>query len=218
MNTNAQEYLSKESQDQSTASPGNKKFSIVRAEDETVTSIAPRLRTEVRKLRTISDGAKVLYDELSDLSFWPKVTAGPGVVRMSKQKLGKRLGVSYRTIARRSDELESHRKIWTTTEWYMGFEITYWHLRGLADSQTELWQEGHPSCGNGSRKGTRYHAARGERGKWIKNGNGNGHASTTDNPDIPVKSAVLPDLSRDHGQDCPETTVRTVLRQRTKLS
>ena len=117
-------------------------------QDEKLKSLAPRLRTLARHSKLLTDGAKVLFDELTDLSFLNMVSPRRGVVRISKKALAEDLGVSDRTITRHAHELEEARFIWTRTTWMGGMEITVWYIRQMADEKAEHYFRADPSFGS----------------------------------------------------------------------
>src|SRR5438552_18858951 len=93
------------------SSDGNghtKAFDIVPHEED-LSAIAPRLRRAARMDRDLKDGAKVLFDHLTDQSFLYSVSPARGVVTMSKRKLAEELHASVRSISRYAVQLESKR-------------------------------------------------------------------------------------------------------------
>lgn len=179
-------------------------------EPEKQSSVAPKLRTAARHCATITDAAKVLFDELTDASFLDSVSPARGVVKMSKKVLAQELCCSVRTITRACRELEAARFIWTRTVWECGFEISLWYIRGLANPQAELFQR--PNASYGSARGRRERRVeRGAHGRFMKPpGSGPATVATVAaNGQIcpleesTVEPAVLPVLSPDYGQDCP---------------
>src|SRR5439155_3732457 len=93
------------------AASGGAKFSIVPAQDENISSIAPRLRYSATHDPDLSFGAKVLLHHLTDQSFLSSVSSAIGVVTKSALKLGEDLACSERTIRRFRFELETKRFI-----------------------------------------------------------------------------------------------------------
>ncbi len=182
-----------------------KAFDIVPHEED-LSSIAPRLRRAARMDADLTDGAKVLYDHLTDQSFLYSVSPARGVVTMSKPKLAEELKCSERSIARRRVQLQSKRYVWTRTFWRGGFELTNWYIRGMAKPQQELWDDSDPSWGSSNSKRRRGQPVRGPQGKFVRNGEG-GSKST----DLPIKSGEA-------GQPCPAATVKIDLRSRTAVS
>lgn len=146
----------------------------------------------------MSDAAKLLFDDLTDLCFLSKHSVGFGVVRAGKPDLAERLGKSVATITRAQKEL-TPAEVWTKTGWYEGHEITIWFLRGIADSQLEFDQftEGVTKRPR-TRVAPRVQAARNGHGHFCKvNGNANSH-----------KKELLPvDLTVHSGQSCGGATV-----------
>lgn len=96
-------------------------------------------RQEVRRKKIISNIAKLLFDDLTDLCFLQKFSVGFGIVRIGKPLLAERLGCSVPTITRAQQEL-TPGELWTRTGWYEGHEITIWFLRGVADGQLQFDQ------------------------------------------------------------------------------
>jgi hypothetical protein len=175
--------------------------------------IAPRLRAAVRRTKNLSEGAKVLFDELTDLSFLNSVSPQRGVIEMSKKLLAWELHVSDRTVTRWTRELEAARFIWTRTIWKGGFENTLWHIRGMANPQTELFDRPDPRWG--TPRGRR--ARRPERdgaGRFMKAPNG----QICPLDAFTVKPAEKPDLSPAYGQECPRPGDTSVPGQGTKMS
>ena len=185
----------------------NKKFRIVREQDEDITSIAPRLRYQVQTDGELTDGAKVLYCFLSDQSFLRSVSPHKGVVTMSKLKLAEHLKVSVRSVARHGRELEARRFLWTRIFWKGGFELTNWYLRGLADSQSEMWDDADPSWGRTRIRGRRSRpVTRGSNGQFCPYGD-----ETPEIADLLEKTVV-------DGQPCPGATVKIDRCQRTAVT
>jgi len=206
-----------------------KKFNIVPAQDEeqSETNIAIRLSRECRHSNKVGEGPKVLFEELKDLWFWPKVRDNQGAVVMSKPKLSERLQVSAKTIARWKEELEANRFIWTKTFFKAGFELTRWFIRGLSNSQNELFSDNwtDPSFGRSRPGKSRRKFQQGTNGQFCpktKNtekpaksaGNGQNCPSTMDSS-VPWPGT---DLSVDHGQNCPSPRDSSVRHQGTDLS
>lgn len=204
-----------------------KVFGIVPAEEE-LSSIAPRLRRAARMDRELTDGAKVLFDHLTDDSFLMSVSPARGVVTKSKPKLADELNCSVRSITRYEHELSLRRFIWTRTFWRGGFELTNWYIRGMAKAQQEFWQDSDPSWGR-SRSGQRRSIQRGPNGQFCPYGDprsestdllgksavdGQPCPSTTDSPDRWPRTAV----SLDKGQPCPLSTDSPDREQRTVLT
>jgi hypothetical protein len=189
------------------ANGSDKKFGIVPMQDENLASIAPRLRYQVQTDAGVPDGAKVLYCFLSDQSFLNSVSPSRGVVTMSKLKLAEHLKVSSRTIARNGRALESKRFVWTRIFWRGGFELTNWYLRGLADSQTEMFDNADPSWGRTRIHGLRSRqTARGSNGQFCPHGGPQ------------PETADLLEKSRVNGQQRPRATVKIDRCQRTVAS
>ena len=189
------------------ANGSDKKFGIVPMQDENLSSIAPRLRYQVQTDAGVPDGAKVLYCFLSDQSFLNSVSPSRGVVTMSKLKLAEHLKVSSRTIARNGRALESKRFVWTRIFWRGGFELTNWYLRGLADSQTEMFDNADPSWGRTRIHGLRSRqTARGSNGQFCPHG-----GPRPETADLLEKSHV-------NGQQRPRATVKIDRCQRTVAS
>lgn len=108
-------------------------------EGKSLAELAVQRRQEVRKKTGVSDAAKLLFDDLTDICFLSKHAVGFGVVRIGKPLLGERLGKSVPTITRAQKEL-ARTEIWTRTGWHDGHEITIWFLRGIANGQLEFDQ------------------------------------------------------------------------------
>ncbi len=194
----------------------HKKAFVLAPAPEDTNAMAPRLRQAARNDPDLSDGAKVLFDHLTDLSFLGSVSPARGVVKISKQKLAgpEHLQRSERTIRRKAVELEKKRYIWTQTKWEGGFEITFWYIRGMANSQSEFWNNGaNPSFGSAKANKRRF-SHRGSNGQFCPAGepdgndtgmpeksgvNGQPCPETSDNSDRGQRSIV----SRDNGQSCP---------------
>lgn len=105
-------------------------------ETKSLAEIAVKRRQDVRRIHKLSDAAKLLFDDLTDLCFLDRFSVAFGVVRIGKPLLAERLGCSVASITRRQKRLRE--QIWTRTGWYQGHEITIWFLRGIADGQLEL--------------------------------------------------------------------------------
>lgn len=184
-------------------------------QDEKLKSLAPRLRTLARHSKLLTDGAKVLFDELTDLSFLNMVSPRRGVVRISKKALAEDLGVSDRTITRHAHELEEARFIWTRTTWMGGMEITVWYIRQMADEKAEHYFRADPSFG--SRQGKRVRQTlRGNNGRFLPPTAPSGQNCQPDGGT--VEKAELQGLSPGHGQDCPRTGDSPVPGQGTPVS
>ncbi len=165
---------------------------------------APQLRTQVRRDHALTAGAKVLYDHLSDYTFLSRVSPARGIVEMTKPRLASELGITSRTILRQARELETKRYVWTKTFWFAGFEMTRWYLRGLADSQQELFQGADP----------RFSKVNGHRARTVRATNGQFcplEGST-------VEMAEKPQKSRLNGHKCPAPTDTNVPRRGTPVS
>jgi hypothetical protein len=106
-------------------------------EGKSLAELAVRRRQEIREKKDVSDAAKLLFDDLTDLCFLSKHGVGFGIVRAGKPLLAERLGKSVSTITRAQKELAAS-EIWTRTGWHEGHEITIWFLRGIADRQMEF--------------------------------------------------------------------------------
>jgi hypothetical protein len=183
------------------------KFGIVPVQDENLASIAPQLRYSVQTNSEITDGAKVLYCFLSDQSFLKSVSPARGVVMMSKLKLAQHLKVSIRSVSRHARQLEGKRFLWTRIFWRGGFELTNWYLRGLADAQAEMWDDGDPSWGKTKLRGKRSRQIlRGSNGQFCPHG------------DRQAETADLLEKTVVHGQPCPVPTVKIVRCQRTAVT
>jgi len=109
------------------------------AEGKSLAELCVQRRKEVRRKKTLSSTAKLLFDDLTDLAFLNKFAVEFGVVRIGKPFLAQHLGCSVPTITRAQAEL-SPGELWTRTAWYEGHEITIWFLRGVASGQMEFDQ------------------------------------------------------------------------------
>src|ERR1051326_1888843 len=101
---------------------------------KSLAELAVQRRQEVRRKKNLSDVAKLLFDDLTDLCFLNRFSVGFGGVRIGKPVLAERLGCSVPTITRAQRALNPD-DIWTKTGWHEGHEITIWFLRGIADGQ-----------------------------------------------------------------------------------
>lgn len=186
------------------AGKNTKAFDIVPHEED-CSSIAPRLRKAGRTDANLTHGAKVLFDHLTDESFLYSVSPARGVVKKSAPKLADELKCSVRSIARYRVELEARRYIWTRTVWHGGFELIFWHIRGMAKGQAEFWGDADPSWGK-SKASRRRRPQRGPDGQFVSYG------------EPQENQPVLPQLTVANGQPCPASTDSPVPQQGTALS
>jgi hypothetical protein len=201
MSANKSEYLESEQSNKADPQPGQKP-------ETNLGALVPQLRMTARRSRLISDGAKVLYDDLTDLSFLDSVSPFRGVVDMAKAKFAREFGLDPATIRRRANELESTGFIWTRTYWEGAIEITRWFIRGLANVQMELYRD-YPNPSYGSSKTM----ARKERPQPPRNR----HGQFCPHGESREESAESPRKSASIGQDCPEPSDKIARSQRAEL-
>jgi len=203
--------------------------------------LAPALRKKARRCKELSDGSKVLFDELTDASFVKSMSKGPGVILVSKSKLARELKISRKTVDRRTKELEQTGFIWTRTEFIGGYELTLWFIREMASSQSELFYYANPRFGTSKaqeRKERRRQPARNAKGKFIKvpkpaeppespsapygqicpSGENPANGHVCPDPTDKVDRSPRSDLTVVHGQDCPSSTDKVDRSHRTKVS
>ena len=200
--------------------------------------LAPALRKKARRCKELSDGSKVLFDELTDASFVKGMSKGPGVILLSKSKLARELNLSRKTIDRRAKQLEQTGFIWTRTEFVGGYELTTWFIREMASAQTELFYFSNPSFGTSKaqeRKERRRQPARNKRGVFIKvekpseppsgpsgqscpDGETPANGHVCPDPTVKVDRSPRSDLTVVNGQDCPQPTVKVDRSPRSKVA
>jgi hypothetical protein len=167
-------------------------------EGKSLAELAVRRRQEIRPKKEVTDAAKLLFDDLTDLCFLSKHSVGFGVVRAGKPDLAERLGKSVATITRAQKEL-TPAEIWTKTGWYEGHEITIWFLRGIADSQLEFDQ-----FTEGVTRRPRIRVA--PRVQVARNGHGH-FCKVNGSTNSPEKEQLTVDLTVHPGQSCGVATV-----------
>lgn len=105
------------------------KFTIQPKEDPLYKEIVPRSRHNTAKDKSLSHGARLLYDFLTDYSLWPNHNVKPGVVRLSNGDLARALGTSTRVIQRWKAELRHRGLIFTTDKFLRNcWPVTTFHV------------------------------------------------------------------------------------------